>query len=91
LIAVPSWRWPEAHSRTGRRGRQFEYQWLHGASQLQVIERQCVRSRIRFVGQILFVAFAGRDVAGAKWFGFPAFWMNRLAGSAEELKTTADP
>jgi 2-haloacid dehalogenase len=27
--------------------------------------------------EVLFVAFAGWDVAGAKWFGYPAYWLNR--------------
>lgn len=33
--------------------------------------------------QVLFVAFAGWDVAGAKWFGNPVYWVNRLAQPAE--------
>jgi 2-haloacid dehalogenase len=40
--------------------------------------------------EILFVAFAGWDVAGAKWFGYPTFWLNRLASPAEELGVEAD-
>jgi 2-haloacid dehalogenase len=40
--------------------------------------------------EILFVAFAGWDVAGAKWFGYPTFWANRSAGPAEELGTSPD-
>ena len=28
--------------------------------------------------EILFVAFAGWDVAGAKWFGYPTYWVNRM-------------
>jgi 2-haloacid dehalogenase len=40
--------------------------------------------------QILFVAFAGWDAAGAKTFGYPAFWVNRLGLPAEELGTFAD-
>jgi 2-haloacid dehalogenase len=39
---------------------------------------------------ILFVAFAGWDVAGAKWFGYPTFWVNRLGTPAEELGAAAD-
>jgi len=35
--------------------------------------------------EILFVAFAGWDAAGAKWFGYPTFWVNRLALPTEEL------
>jgi 2-haloacid dehalogenase len=38
---------------------------------------------------ILFVAFAGWDVAGAKWFGYPTFWNNRQSAPAEELGVTA--
>ena len=40
--------------------------------------------------QILFVAFAGWDAAGARWFGYPTFWNNRAAAPAEELEATAD-
>jgi 2-haloacid dehalogenase len=35
--------------------------------------------------EILFAAFAGWDAAGAKWFGYPTFWVNRLNLPAEEL------
>lgn len=40
--------------------------------------------------EILFVAFAGWDAAGAKWFGYPTFWVNRLNLPAEELGVDAD-
>jgi 2-haloacid dehalogenase len=40
--------------------------------------------------QILFAAFAGWDVAGAKWFGFPTFWVNRNKATEEELGVMAD-
>ena len=40
--------------------------------------------------QILFVAFAGWDVAGAKWFGYPTFWNDRLGFPPEELGVRAD-
>ena len=40
--------------------------------------------------QILFVAFAGWDAAGAKWFGYPTYWVNRLHQPAEELSVTVD-
>jgi 2-haloacid dehalogenase len=40
--------------------------------------------------QILFVAFAGWDVAGAKWFGYPTFWNNRAGSPAERLDAVAD-
>ncbi len=39
---------------------------------------------------ILFVAFAGWDAAGAKAFGYPTFWVNRLGLPAEELGSRAD-
>lgn len=39
---------------------------------------------------ILFVAFAGWDVAGAKWFGYPTFWLNRLGSAKEELGVESD-
>jgi 2-haloacid dehalogenase len=37
-----------------------------------------------------FVAFAGWDVAGAKWFGYPTFWVNRLNTPLEELGVRPD-
>jgi 2-haloacid dehalogenase len=40
--------------------------------------------------QILFVASAGWDVAGAKWFGFPTYWVNRSELPTEELGVVAD-
>jgi len=40
--------------------------------------------------EILFVAFAGWDAAGAKWFGYPTFWVNRLELPIEELNTIPD-
>ena len=36
-------------------------------------------------GEILFVAFAGWDAAGAKSFGYPTFWINRLKLPLERL------
>ena len=35
--------------------------------------------------EILFVAFAGWDAAGARRFGYPTFWTNRLHAPTEEL------
>lgn len=35
--------------------------------------------------EIAFSAFGGWDAAGARWFGYPTFWVNRLAVTAEEL------
>jgi 2-haloacid dehalogenase len=35
--------------------------------------------------EILFVAFAGWDAAGASWFGFPTVWMNRAGAPPDRL------
>jgi len=40
--------------------------------------------------EIAFAAFAGWDVAGAKWFGYPTFWVNRVGFPSEELGVTPD-
>lgn len=40
--------------------------------------------------EVLFVAFAGWDAAGAKWFGYPTYWVNRTGAPAEELGARAD-
>jgi 2-haloacid dehalogenase len=40
--------------------------------------------------EIAFVAFAGWDLAGAKWFGYPTYWANRAAAPADQLGVTAD-
>lgn len=39
---------------------------------------------------IAFAAFAGWDASGAKWFGFPTVWVNRLSAQAEELNVSLD-
>jgi 2-haloacid dehalogenase len=39
---------------------------------------------------IAFVAFAGWDAAGARWFGYPTFWNNRMATPEENLDGMAD-
>jgi 2-haloacid dehalogenase len=45
-------------------------------------------------GEIAFVGFAGWDVAGATWFGYPTAWLNRANAKPEELgaspRVTAD-
>jgi 2-haloacid dehalogenase len=41
-------------------------------------------------GDILFVAFGGWDAAGAKAFGYPTYWVNRLGLPPEELGLTVD-
>ncbi len=40
--------------------------------------------------EVLFVAFAGWDAAGAKWYGYPTFWVNRLGAPSEELGVQPD-
>lgn len=40
--------------------------------------------------EIAFAAFAGWDAAGAKWFGYPTFWVNRANTPIEELDATPD-
>jgi 2-haloacid dehalogenase len=40
--------------------------------------------------RIAFVAFAGWDLAGAKWYGYPTFWNNRQSAPPETLGVTAD-
>ena len=40
--------------------------------------------------EIVFAAFAGWDAAGARWFGYPTFWVNRLNTPVEELGVVPD-
>jgi len=40
--------------------------------------------------QIVFAAFAGWDAAGAKRFGYPTFWVNRMQAPLEELGVRPD-
>jgi 2-haloacid dehalogenase len=40
--------------------------------------------------EILFVAFAGWDMAGAKWFGYPTYWVNRLKSPMDQLDAEPD-
>ena len=40
--------------------------------------------------EILFAPFAAWDMAGAKWFGYPTFWVNRLNAPSEELDAEPD-
>lgn len=40
--------------------------------------------------RIAFAAFGGWDAAGAKWFGYPTFWVNRLGVPLEELAPPPD-
>lgn len=35
--------------------------------------------------EVLFAAFASWDTTGAKWFGYPTFWVNRSGTPNEEL------
>jgi 2-haloacid dehalogenase len=39
---------------------------------------------------IVFAAFAGWDAAGAKTFGYPTFWVNRVNATSEELGVAPD-
>jgi len=38
----------------------------------------------------VFAGFGGWDAAGAKWFGYPTVWINRLNAPLEELGISAD-
>lgn len=40
--------------------------------------------------EIVFVSFAGWDASGAKWFGYPTVWVNRLDAPAEDLGVVPD-
>ena len=40
--------------------------------------------------EIAFAAFASWDAAGAKWFGYPTFWVNRANAPVEQLGVTPD-
>jgi 2-haloacid dehalogenase len=40
--------------------------------------------------EIAFAAFAGWDASGAKWFGYPTFWVNRNNAPIEELGVVPD-
>jgi len=40
--------------------------------------------------EIVFAAYAGWDAAGAKWFGYPTFWVNRAGAAVEELEIVPD-
>ena len=40
--------------------------------------------------EVLFAPFAGWDMTGAKWFGFPTFWVNRSNDPIEKLDVEPD-
>jgi 2-haloacid dehalogenase len=40
--------------------------------------------------EIAFAAFGGWDAVGAKWFGYPTFWVNRAHVAREELGVVSD-
>ena len=40
--------------------------------------------------EILFAPFAGWDAAGAKWFGYRTFWVNRAGSPEEQLGVAPD-
>ncbi|MCI0540607.1 MAG: HAD-IA family hydrolase [Verrucomicrobiales bacterium] len=39
---------------------------------------------------IAFAAFAGWDASGARWFGFPTVWVNRMNSATEESNALPD-
>jgi 2-haloacid dehalogenase len=45
---------------------------------------------LKLAREEMFVAFAGWDAAGARSFGDPTFWVNRLGLPADELGLRAD-
>lgn len=40
--------------------------------------------------EIAFAAFAGWDAVGAKWFGYPTYWVNRQNAPLDELSARPD-
>ena len=40
--------------------------------------------------EIAFAAFGGWDAAGARAFGYPTFWVNRMNAPVEELGVAPD-
>jgi 2-haloacid dehalogenase len=40
--------------------------------------------------EVVFAAFGGWDAMGAKWFGYPTFWMNRAQAATEQLGVVPD-
>ncbi len=40
--------------------------------------------------EIAFAAFAGWDAVGAKWFGYPTYWVNRQNAPLDELSVVPD-
>jgi len=42
------------------------------------------------IENITFAAFGGWDAAGAKWFGYPTVWVNRLETPIEKLDFKLD-
>ena len=40
--------------------------------------------------EIAFAAFGGWDAIGAKWFGYPTFWVNRAHAATEQLGVVPD-
>jgi 2-haloacid dehalogenase len=40
--------------------------------------------------EIAFAAFGGWDAMGAKWFGYPTFWVNRAHAATEQLGVVPD-
>ena len=55
-----------------------------------VIFLKCSCGHIRRCNPSTLAAFAGWDVAGAKWFGYPTFWVNRSNAAVEQLGVVPD-
>jgi 2-haloacid dehalogenase len=72
----------------------FDYVLNTGRVQTYKPDRAAYRLGVEAFGllkeDILFVAFAGWDACGAKAFGYPKFWVNRLALPLEELGQIVD-
>jgi len=57
---------------------------------LEVASRPCDKIDQLSREEILFVAFGGWDAAGAKSFGYPTYWANRMTAPAEQLGAIPD-
>jgi hypothetical protein len=76
------------------RTRQFEYCWLRSITDRYVDFEAVTNDALVYTAnallelekrEIVFAAFGGWDAAGAKSFGYPTVWVNRLKQPFEEL------
>jgi hypothetical protein len=67
------------------RARQFEYQWLTVLAGKYQDFWETTRNALEFAARSINV-----DAAGARWFGYPTFWNNRLSAVSEELGVMPD-